>query len=391
MPQNSHGKLIVENFGPIKRAEIDLNQLMIFIGPQGSGKSTLLKLMAAFYHFNSEHIDYLKLPSPWKDDLTYIFKNGALKKYQLESFFRKNTYLLCDSFWFKWEYKNNELKSLLKIRRKKWASPFDVYVPAERNFFSIYTKVTQSLINERIPIPESMSAFGSFWETARERLRNQKIDFLKIEYRFEDGKDLIKYNSSTMNMENSASGFQSVVPMYLVIELISGFNTQRDKIPYKNYLNLIDKRITGRPININEKTIDITHAVFIEEPELNLFPLAQKALVEFLTSRLIQFHQRPHNLIISTHSPYILTSLDNLIQAGNVFKQNPKLKTQINEIIPESSWIGFDKTSAYFVENGRVKNILNKKNRIIDGNKIDKVSEEIAIDFDKLLDLQFSK
>ena len=129
----------------------------------------------------------------------------------------------------------------------------------------------------------------------------------------------------------------------------------------------------------------------LSKPNPLLFPSAQKSLVEYFTKSLIEFHQKPHSLVISTHSPYILTAFDNLIQAGNVFKQKPELKAQINKIISQKSWIDFDKVAAYYVENGKITTILNKSNKIIDANKIDKVSEEIAIDFDQLLDLRFSK
>lgn len=38
------GRLIVENFGPIKKVDIQLNKLMVLIGPQSGGKSTIAKL-----------------------------------------------------------------------------------------------------------------------------------------------------------------------------------------------------------------------------------------------------------------------------------------------------------------------------------------------------------
>ena len=38
--------LHIENFGPIKKASINIKRNMIFIGPQASGKSTIAKLIA---------------------------------------------------------------------------------------------------------------------------------------------------------------------------------------------------------------------------------------------------------------------------------------------------------------------------------------------------------
>ena len=41
-------KLIVKNFGPIVKAEIDIKPFMVFIGESGSGKSVILKLLSLF-------------------------------------------------------------------------------------------------------------------------------------------------------------------------------------------------------------------------------------------------------------------------------------------------------------------------------------------------------
>jgi AAA15 family ATPase/GTPase len=38
-------KIVVENFGGITEAEINLKKINIFIGPQASGKSVLAKLI----------------------------------------------------------------------------------------------------------------------------------------------------------------------------------------------------------------------------------------------------------------------------------------------------------------------------------------------------------
>ncbi|MEN9611395.1 MAG: hypothetical protein RLZZ628_2209, partial [Bacteroidota bacterium] len=39
-------KLIVNNFGPIQKADLDLRKVTVFIGEQASGKSILAKLVA---------------------------------------------------------------------------------------------------------------------------------------------------------------------------------------------------------------------------------------------------------------------------------------------------------------------------------------------------------
>ena len=48
----------------------------------------------------------------------------------------------------------------------------------------------------------------------------------------------------------------------------------------------------------------------LEEPELNLFPSAQNKLVMYVIDKSIANN---HRVLLTTHSPYILTSLNNLI------------------------------------------------------------------------------
>jgi predicted ATPase len=39
-------KIIIRNVGPIKEANLDLNKINVFMGPQSSGKSTIAKLIS---------------------------------------------------------------------------------------------------------------------------------------------------------------------------------------------------------------------------------------------------------------------------------------------------------------------------------------------------------
>jgi hypothetical protein len=58
--------------------------------------------------------------------------------------------------------------------------------------------------------------------------------------------------------------------------------------------------------------------IFIEEPELSLYPESQKALMDFLVSRC--FHtQKGYDmtLMMATHSPYIVNYLNLLIKRND--------------------------------------------------------------------------
>lgn len=55
----SYSKLLVENFGKIKKAEIELSDLVLFIGDNNSGKSYLMTLIYGFANYSEEIVNIL--------------------------------------------------------------------------------------------------------------------------------------------------------------------------------------------------------------------------------------------------------------------------------------------------------------------------------------------
>ena len=127
--------------------------------------------------------------------------------------------------------------------------------------------------------------------------------------------------------------------------------------------------------------------IYVEEPESSVFPSTQNDLV-----RLIAWFAGFSNLhveyAVTTHSPYILSSFNNLIEAGQAARNNPKLHDQVAKIIPEQYWIKEGDFKAYAIENGKLKSILNDSG-FVEGNYLDQVSEVIGNEFDELLRLEY--
>ena len=87
----------------------------------------------------------------------------------------------------------------------------------------------------------------------------------------------------------------------------------------------------------------------IEEPEAHLFPIAQKHLIELLA--IMVNRNEDNQLIITTHSPYILSVFNNLLFAKRVVDKNPSAQSEVSEIIPEDSWLNAAEFSAYSLGN----------------------------------------
>lgn len=115
----------------------------------------------------------------------------------------------------------------------------------------------------------------------------------------------------------------------------------------------------------------------IEEPESNLFPESQKLIVELIS--LVT--GAGHSALLTTHSPYVLGALNNLIYAGAVGALSPK---QTEQIISRSKWIDGSAFEARFVENGTAENCLDAELGQIDNSLLDQISHSINEEYDSL-------
>ena len=130
-----------------------------------------------------------------------------------------------------------------------------------------------------------------------------------------------------------------------------------------------------------------SRTVFAEEPEAHLFPSAQVDIVR-LVSWLANVRRQKSCWVITTHSPYILTAFNNLIEAGQAARINSKLRDEVAKIIPEHFWIMEGDFKAYAIEDGKLKSILNESG-FVEGNYLDQISEVIGNEFDELLGLEY--
>ncbi|WP_299430476.1 AAA family ATPase [uncultured Maribacter sp.] len=434
-------KLTLRNFGPIKKAEIEVTDMMVFIGAQSSGKSTLAKLITILNDFNFR-----------QNYGSELIKE--LEKYNLSSFINKNTYINYDSPFFRFKYEKGEEEkfeysrilnyflnkkehkkddietieliigimisiivsdeksdillreiqkdnhfglienpeSLLEINSESkqnyslfpshilkkynkdlnlselnqlarqvirvfsFIRPLDsMYVPAERTLIPLIVNNIAGLINNKISFPQYMLQAVQEFEKGLNTINSFSLDIIgSLRYKRTNNQSYIYHNKNQkVLLKEASSGVQSILPILLLIE---------SSVRKENYINL---------------------NYVVEEPELNLYPEAQYELSKYLVKSCLETELKVQtkNLIITTHSPYILASINNLLLAHKKGTKNKKL---VDEIVKESSWINPKNFNAYEVKNGTVQRIFNKKNKLIEDNIIDEVTEIIMEDFKKL-------
>ena len=97
----------------------------------------------------------------------------------------------------------------------------------------------------------------------------------------------------------------------------------------------------------------------------------------------VRLNKENNKLIITTHSPYILTSLNNAIFAKDVFNKQHKYI----EELPENKMVSFEDISAYKLEEGNIISIRDEETRLINAYQIDDCSIQIDENFSKLSEL----
>lgn len=385
----STGKLIIKHFGAIDNIVLELKPNTVFIGPQSSGKSTIAKLIDIFRNLQF----LLVFNEPSQQEISTKDFISFFEHHHLQNFFHEDTELeyYCDEYhayyangefkliFMREESENQNLKLLrdiaievnssekLLISKKSLMSIFGglgqhhLYIPAERSFIVMASGAFFNLINNDVPIPKNILKFGAMFEKARSRLQQLPIDFLNVVYKYENNQDKVLLDSEkSIKLSESASGLQAVIPLITTIEA--------------NYNHF-------------------PRVFIIEEPELNLFPVTQRDLVYYLISRAAFTYGNlgTNELVITTHSPYILAAMNLCLFAHRVAQKHPDKIEDVKAIVPQNSWLDPENFNAYYVGEGTAKTIFNPKTGMISESVLDETSEIIGSDFDELMEIYRQK
>jgi len=124
--------------------------------------------------------------------------------------------------------------------------------------------------------------------------------------------------------------------------------------------------------------------IVIEEPEAHLFPTAQKDIIELIS---LMVNSTESCVIITTHSPYILTSTNILLYSELV--ENVRQKSgQI--VIPRNLRVTYNSFAAYKVSRGKnsIETLMDEESHMINTEYIDEVSAITNRELDALIDME---
>lgn len=416
--------LIIKNIGPIKEAEIKINKVNIFIGPQSSGKSTIAKIISfcqwlekdILIHQGKDHID----SAYWIDKLHNYHK--------MDSYFREDSSIEYHGSTVSFIYVPNGKFSITPINLDQEKMRKITYIPSERNYVNIPNISSLSLSNDYI------RDFIFDWLLIRNKYSKetpQNIIDLGVKYYYDKNVgDVVSLQEGTpIRLSEASSGLQAIIPLLVSLSYSTRwiFNHTQDlsfdkfSTLHKTFIKELYKEEDLSDVVLqDEKLKQITtelfsslqhispevgipndmkgaadlvnrlgkpHYVFmiIEEPEENLFPITQYALVKHIFQSL---DSKPDNsVVITTHSPYILTAINNLIQAGNMIETDVNKTMQVYQALGVNTSIKYKDINAWTLENGKLYSMNDDEYKLISAAAIDNASEIINKDFETLLDI----
>lgn len=414
-------RIRIKNFGPIKdgcktnNGWIDIKKVTIFIGNQGSGKSTVAKLISTFTWIEKalvrgdyDKVHFIKTFS--KKDQT---KNQYFYYHRLENYFKVNDANKVvieyegDAFYI--VYKNDSLV-ISEIHNKEYPLPQIMYVPAERNFIT-YVKTPKELKLSS----ESLKEFLTEFDNAKNEIKgfeNLPINNVGVEYdRLNDTLNL-KGEGYKVKLTEASSGFQSLVPLYLVSgylansvkrksetnkETMSSEELQRFKKGVEDIWNnnsLTDEQKRAALSVLSGKFNKTAFINIVEEPEQNLFPTSQWQMLQSLLK--CNSMNKGNKLIVTTHSPYIINYLSIAIQ-GEYLESKIKnssnkdvLLSKLYNLIPKESLVSANNVVVYQLneKDGSVTKL-----EVVDGipsdkNYLNETLLESNMFFDSLLEIE---
>ncbi|WP_281213562.1 AAA family ATPase [Shewanella insulae] len=413
----------INNFLVVKKADLEVKKINVIIGPQANGKSIIAKLLYFFKSISNDFIDGIRSNKSkraldlsilndfekrfprysWEgDSFQIVYKIGELElkvlgiknsrgKTKLKFEYSKE---LQDLYNGKKKIYNKKLEEARESNKKqKWHQNIEfpifyehvrtpinnsvfnsffsnsVFVPASRSFFANLQKNIFTFLASNLDIDPFLKEFGSLYETSkrwykdsylaeehRELINELYKDMEAIvdgEYEYKDDQDWIHTRGNKINLANASSGQQESLPMLLTLCVW--------------------------PLIRHEEKGGM---FFIEEPEAHLFPTSQGHIVSILS---LLYSMLGTNFFLTSHSPYILSALNNFILAGDAVDRNSLSVEGFTKMNGSGRPINFEDVAAYTITNGKVSSINDEEYRMLGADMLDGVSEHFETVMNKIL------
>jgi len=381
-------KLTVKNFSVIKDAELEFGKITVLIGPEASGKSLLCKLS---YFLGKELVDLavtsIQNGNSWEEYLRSAskeffsrFTGNGLVSQDTKVAFSSHKYAVSigwgddpnlPAFRFETTFRQ-QYELLLNDPRQTVPSASGAFIPGGINpsvrqediWIALNQVLSDSVLDGALYIPAGRAFFTNA-TLGFALLQNPGIDSIVRNFAAQIQWDTRWKNGMVTSgrgvtdginrcMTEIAQGFVMMdlgVPRFLTLtggrklplEVLS--NGVQEMIPLFNILEHLmffreHSVETARAIYDPPRPVKPAGSrpfLYLEEPESHVFPKTQYRLVQ-LFAWLAADPILDFSWVITTHSPYILSAFNDLIEAGRL-GTNGELRIDVNDVIPEQYWV----------------------------------------------------
>lgn len=429
MPQ-----LVIRQFSCIEEAAVELRPITVLIGPQASGKSVITKLWFFFNNSFSLQLSHAEAgesykaftkalakkftewfpPGAWgRRPFEIVYTAGPVEihvrrkqttrklhddvEVELSAFMQEQHARILDAFQ-KVSRKKKDDEFTIRFSQENWKVQdtytrnlkralgseyidYQIFVPAGRSFFTNLGKAF-AILEHGSQLDEMTKTFGRLFSYLLDGHRvyygdkpSQKVrDFLSAQKAY-----LSRIFGGEINLSESSKHVDTDDGRKIPLSVLS--SGQQELLP----LILIIQHFTQ--IVALERPEKRHGLLYIEEPEAHLFPSAQGALTKHL-AEVAKFTAPLSYMLITTHSPYVLSQLNILIKSATVAgKGSDKVKGLIADVVDSRYWLPPAMVAAYAIEDAKLRSVKDDSG-LIDGQYLDAISAEISTNFMELLGVE---
>lgn len=316
-----------------------------------------------------------------------------------------------DAFAFKYhqgQLRISDITHDYALRQPAYPLPQVMYVPAERNFIAYVRHPRELKLSS-----EALKEFLTEYDKAKANLgtaMHLPINNTEIEYDKLNDMLNLKGQGYKLRLTDASSGFQSLVPLHLVSHYLAQTVQPKsnDRQPmsaeeldrFKKWAERIFEDATlseeqqrAALSTLSSRFNKTAFVNVVEEPEQNLFPSSQWAMLQSL---LDCNTQGPHNrLVLTTHSPYIIGYLGLAVQAHHLHGKltsagRPDLLNKLADIVPKHAMIAPADLAIYELDEagGTVSPLPDFEGVPSDRNVLNRFLQHGNAVFDQLLALE---
>jgi hypothetical protein len=408
-------KLTIENFAGIRHLEMDVSPFTVLIGPQSVGKSVTAKVLYFFKTLprtllraadRDEVLDVREAIAesffslfPQKASIqgrsTLRWSGGSESGFEIEVKANRLTILLPE------EVRN--AYGLLARQRKDTARKQNGVIKdidsivmerarAEHNYLHAVGGVIPGGVRSGYFIPAGRSFYAQIQRDAASFYSTAKID----PYVGEFGKLLAALKGTGFWRQSDIDRGEAGK---LVNELLSGEYSRKEN---EDLILSADGRLlpsefwsSGQQeayplaLMLQDQCSGVFDSsdIVIEEPEAHLFPTSQRVMTELIA---LAFNTRlpQMRVFLTTHSPYILTTMNNLLQAGLLYAEelSDERKKALANIVPKDRALAPGSVGVFYMDRDSCHSIMDEETGLIGTSEIDEASGKLSDQFEALLD-----